>query len=204
MSRKIMVKISDLRRVLREALLAEAKAEDEDQVKAELEATPEEEGEDSLDAQVDKYISDYESEAKSAKVEGRDWRATMKRFLREADDDEASDQATSAPDDSVDVDSSKQSVDDIDVDSFVNSVVRLIENYDNLLEVRNTILRRAANFLGKNYDRSVVDSFKEKLEDVHGIEIGKSRKDVEDDFEAPKAGEAGPFGSGGGGGGAPV
>ena len=53
--------------------------------------------------------------------------------------------------------------------------------------------------MGKNYSQDVVDSFKECLQEVHGIEIGKSDKEREDEFEAPKAGAAGPMGGAGGG-----
>lgn len=148
----------------------------------------EKEGEDSLDAQVDRLLSDYESEAKSLKKEGKDWRMTVRRIL------EAEEESAPAALDSM-------SSDDIDVSSFTNSVIRLIENYDSLLEVKNTILRRAVNFLEKSYDNDVIAAFKDALKDEHGVEIGKSKSDVEDEFAAPPAGAAGPIGSAGGPGG---
>lgn len=147
----------------------------------------EKEGEDSLDTQVDRFLSDYESEAKSSKKEGKDWRMTVRRIL------EAEEDAPTALD--------SMSSNDIDVSSFTNSVIRLIENYDSLLEVKNTILRRAVNFLEKSYDNDVIAAFKDALKDEHGIEIGKSKSDVEDEFAAPPAGAAGPIGAGGGAGG---
>ena len=72
--------------------------------------------------------------------------------------------------------------------------MRLMENYDSLLEVRNTILRRASNYIAKNYEEDVVESFNADLLDSYGIEIGKSNFEMEDENIAPKAGAAGPMG----------
>jgi len=74
----------------------------------------------------------------------------------------------------------------------LGSVMRLVDNYDALLEVRNTILRRAVNFLVKGYEPAVAEAFKENLLDVYGMELGKSKSEVEDDeFQAPTADRAG-------------
>lgn len=142
-------------------------------------------GEDSLDSQVDKYLADYEVEAKSSKNEGLDFRMMTRRFLIEADEEE--------DEDKEEEDKGKLKAEDIDVENFVNSVMRLVENYDSLLEVRNTILRRAVNFLLKNYEPDAAQVFKDTLLDLHGMEIGKSRSEVEDDeFEMSPADRAGP------------
>lgn len=169
-----------------------------------------EEGEDSLDDQVDRYLTDYEKEAKAAKNEGKDWRSTVKRLLGEAEDDEegedeeAGDEGDEGGDEGGDlgdepIKAPKMKTGDIDMGSYVNSVVRLINNYDNLLEVRNTILRRAANFLGKLYDEETVLAFNEELSSSHGLEIGKSKREKDyEDFPAPPADRAGGSGSPGG------
>jgi hypothetical protein len=139
-----------------------------------------EEGEDSLDAQVDRYLIDYEKESRASKNEGRDFRMMVRRFLSEAEeekDEEAQE---------------KLKAEDIDVETFINSVIRLIDNYDALLEVRNTILRRAVNFLIKSYEPTVAQTFKDSLLDSYGFEIGKSKAEVEDEeFEKPAADRAG-------------
>ena len=44
-----------------------------------------EEGEDSLDSQIDRRLSDYESESRVAKTEGLDFRMMTRRFLLEAE-----------------------------------------------------------------------------------------------------------------------
>ena len=189
------IKLKDLKRIIREA---------KDGFVTENVATdlkkPEPRGEDSLDAQVDRYLAEYESEAKSSKTEGIDWRRTVKRFLFEKDDDASTDDT-----DATDVDLSgtddksappeapaKLSTEDIDMSSYANSVVRLIDNYDSLLEVRNTVLRRAVKFLEKNYDADVVKQFEEHLRDEHDLEMGMSKLDVADEeYPAPAAARAG-------------
>jgi len=85
------------------------------------------------------------------------------------------------------------------MESFVNSVVRLIENYDSLLEVRSTIARRAMNFIAKSYEPDVVESLKRTLRDDHGLVPGESALDVSDEeFQAPPADRAGASPGGGG------
>lgn len=175
--------VADLKRMLKEA------GEETDTVGAD--STPpktEPMGETgiSLDAQVDKYLNEYEQEAKNAKQEGKDFRTMMKRLMRE---DEGTDAAAQT--------GGKASVNDIDLESFCNSVVRLIDNYDNLIEVRSTLVRRAGNFLAKVYDQDVTKEFSRVMRDEHGMEPGKSHQDVEDDqHPAPPAARAGEGGSG--------
>lgn len=152
----------------------------------EAEEIKKEEGEDSIDSQIDRYFSDYESEAKNSKNEGLSLRSITHRLLKEEEEEDTGSEA----------EAEKLTSEDLDVKSFVASVMRLIDNYDNLLEVNNTILRRAANFLSKSYDESTLENFKEELMESYGVEIGKSKSEKEDEFEAPKAGAAGPMGGG--------
>ncbi len=144
----------------------------------------------SLDAQVDRYLNEYEQEAKSAKQEGRDFRSLIKRLMSEAEGDDVGETPAG-----------KASINDIDVESFANSVVRLIDNFDSLLEVRSTLVRRAENFLDKVYDEDVKKEFSRVMSEQHGIEPGKSPEDVvNDQFPAPPAARAGDGGAGPGAG----
>jgi|LauGreDrversion4_2_1035121.scaffolds.fasta_scaffold02656_14 hypothetical protein len=152
-----------------------------------------EEGGDSLDAQIDKYLSSYEAEAKNSKNEGLDMRMISRRFLREADEEEEDKESEEKAEEKA---PEKLSSDDIDVKSFVTDVVRLVDNYDNLLEIRNTILRRATNYLVENYEPDAAAAFKEELLESYGLEIGKSEAEISDEYQAPKAGAAGPLGGG--------
>lgn len=151
---------------------------------------------DSLDQQVDDLLISYESEAKTKKNEGLDFRMMTRRFLSspllEAEEDKDKEE-----DKEADKDKKKLTIEDIDVEDFAASVSRMIDNYDSLLEVRNTLARRAINFLVENYEEDVVNEFKNVLEEEHDISIGKTKSELEDEeFEAPFADRAG--GSGGG------
>lgn len=169
--------IGQLKRMIREGLLLEAS----DDVL--------EEG-DSLDSQVDRYLSQYESESKSSKNEGKDFRAFMRRFLREAEGDEEKEDDVSKDEEQP---PTKISSDKLDVESFAGSVMRLIDNYDSLLEFRTTVAKRAINFLAKSYEPDVVESFKSVMRDDYGVVPGESEQDVKDDnYAAPAADRAGP------------
>jgi hypothetical protein len=157
---------------------------------------PQEEGGDSLDNQVDKYLAQYEGEAKTAKVEGLDFRALTRRLLTEEGEDEPGEDPGTAE---------KLGLDDLNVESFADSVVRLIDNYDSLLEVRNTLLRRAKGFLKKTYNDDVLEAYDRLMREEHGVEDGKSPGEVSaEEFPAPQADRSGAGDVGGttGGGGA--
>lgn len=151
----------------------------------------EEHGEDSLDAQVDRFLTGYESEARASKNESGDWRRLCRRLFEADDDEETGEKAAVA------ADMKKMSDEDIHVDSFVTDVIHLIDNYDSLLEVKNTILRRAANYLNEHYNDDVSNEFKAAIRDQYGIEIGKSGYELDDEnFPAPTAAVTGGLGEG--------
>ena len=180
------LRLSQLRKII---------SEEARKIISEEKEAEEESGEDSIDSQIDSYFSDYESKSKSVKKnESKSLLSFMKKLLREAEEDEEKkddEEDEEKGEEDKDEEPKKLTSVDINLESFANDVVRLIENYDSLLEVRNTILRRAVNFLLKSYEPDVSDTFKEVLEDNHGLEIGKSKTDLEDDFEIPRADRAG-------------
>lgn len=165
---------------------------------------PPERGNDSVDVQIDKFFSDFESEAKSSKNESLDWRRTLRRLLEAEDDEESakgSEEEAGGDEDaeSGDEPAEKLTMEEIDVNSFAGSVARLIDNYDSLLEIRDAIVRRATNYLGKNYELDVVEKFKDVMSEQ--FDIGQDDTPgglANEKFPAPTADRA--FGSGGGGG----
>lgn len=190
-----------VRQFLHDQMLKEA---EDDENKAEVEGPPAPEGpsvegNDSLDAQVDHYLSGYEAEATNAVTEGNDLRAITQRFLFEAPgDDDEEDEEDAAGDTEVTPAApaapSKKSLGEIDVRSYAGGIARLITNINSLIETRNTILRRAVNHLGKTYDPMVIRQLEIILEDEHGLAIDKSERDIEDDLQVPPAANAGPLG----------
>lgn len=188
---KRRIRLGDLKRIISESLLFE----DEGAPTAE----PKEDG-DSLDSQVDRYLTQYEGSAKTSKKEGRDFRMMTRRILGEAgDDDEAdADKDAGAGDEAGATEPSKLTMDDIDMESFTNDLVRLIDNYDSLLEVRSTLAKRGINFIAKAYAPDVVEELKRVLREEHGLVPGESEMDVAaEDFPAPAADRAGDGGAGG-------
>ena len=189
------IRYGNLRRLVQEALKPTSLREG---VIREASPSDVESGSDSLDSQVDRYLGEYETEAKNTKNEGYDIRAVMSRLITEADDDDkdkedTSQQPTDAPA------PEKLGIDSIDVASFANSVVRLVDNYDSLLEVRDTIVNRGTSFLKKTYGDDVVKAYTDALRDQHGIVPGKSKMDVNDEeFPAPVGDRAGGGEEGGG------
>lgn len=153
----------------------------------------------SLDEQVDRYLSQYEKNAKSSgPMEGIDWRSDVRRFLTEAegDEEEPPPDEEGGEDAAPEVEApTKLGVNDIDVEDFANNVGRLVDNYDSLLEVRSTLVRRAINFVAETYDDEVVRLLKSSLREQHGLVPGVSKDELDaEEFKAPRAGEAGPGG----------
>lgn len=198
------LKVEDLRKLI---------AKEAKKVLLEVKKEEKEKGKDSLDAEIDKYFVDYESEAISSKKEGKDFKMMVRSFLlkeskwiksleylssdnskkesdnldNEKDINEVDDEQENEPD------NKKLTLDDIDVESFSNHVVRLVENYDSLLDVKNIIVRRAINFLIKNYNSEVIENFKNELSEIYDINVGKTKAEIEDEkYEAPAADRAGP------------
>lgn len=199
--------MGQLRKLFTEGTLARLLTEEDDSTAHETGASGE-----SLDSQVDRYLGQYEQDAKKAddgsggtdqdptvgQMESLDWRDLIKGrvLLTEAgeeDKDTEGDATDAAPgaDALTGADDEKPGVDTLDVESFANDVVRLIDNYDSLLEVRNTLLRRATSFLSKNYSDEVVTAFQATMRDDHGMEAGKDKGEIDSDrFPAPNADRA--------------
>lgn len=197
-----MQKINPGTRALRETI--RRLLHEEGETPAGTDQNPEhEEGDDSLDSQVDKYLGQYEAESKSAKKEGMDFRMMTRRLLGEAGDDDAGDDEAKGDADKPAGDAGattpgKMTMDDINIESFANDIIRLIDNYDSLLEVRSTLARRAINFVAKAYEPEVVEEFKRVLREEHGLVPGESQMDTDaEEFTAPAADRAGSGGEGG-------
>lgn len=142
-----------------------------------------EDGQDSIDDQIDDFLTQYESDSTPSKNEALKRLQSVRRLIE-------------APEDEKEV----KKENELDVDAYANNVSRLIENFDSLIETRNTILRRAINFLVENHDSTIVDEFKEKMKTEHGLEVGKTKADTNLEYQSPLA--IGSLGDDGGGGGA--
>lgn len=80
------------------------------------------------------------------------------------------------------------------LEEFVDSVVQLIDNYENLLELRNTIVRRSLNLLNQK-DKTLSALAEDMFRDAHAISLEQTRKErTADETQPPAADRAGPGG----------
>jgi hypothetical protein len=144
-------------------------------------------GNDSLDIQVDRKLSSFESAA--VEVLKEQVRSMGLSFLFEADEDDEEEELEEEPE----VPEQLKTEEDIDVRVFASNVSSMIENVENILEFKKTLVRRSVNYLAKNYDMSVVRAYLTVLEDEFGLSIDKTDADLEHEDEAPRADRAGPL-----------
>lgn len=148
-------------------------------------------GETSLDNQVDRLLISYEKDSKSVKQESRDFRSLARKFLKEAGEEADSKEGVEEKDSVPGEGSSKLSSDNIDINTFAEHVVRLVDNYDSLLDVRDTLVRRAETYLNKNYEPQVLSDFKSVMRDRFDVEVGVTDVEKQDEFLRPTADRAG-------------
>jgi hypothetical protein len=123
----------------------------------------------SIDSQIDKLFEGYEKDTKTDDAENvaesilSMFPLSLKR-LNEADD------GTTTP---------PKSGGDIDVSGFVNKILRLCDNFENLIEIKQVILRRAKSFLSEGgYDSDTLSLFDDSLREEHGIIVGETEDEV--------------------------
>lgn len=154
----------------------------------------------SLDMQVDKYFIQFEKESK-IKQEMLSRRGIV---LFEAPEDEeevdAEEDSESAEGETTEEETfQKLGPENVDLYNFASNVARLIENYEMMLEVEKTLLRRSISFMEKLYNQDAINELKDIYSDEHGLETDRSKYDMEaEDFVAPAAQRAGGTGGGGG------
>lgn len=71
----------------------------------------------------------------------------------------------------------------LDVQQFALYISQLIDNVENLIEFKNTIMRRTINHLNKTFNKVVAHEFEIIMEDEYGIVIGKSQNDLNDEIK---------------------
>lgn len=159
---------------------------------------------DSIDAQIDKKFIEYEDGAKTSQNEGVDFRAMAYRILFEADEEDSPGEGDDEGGDEDLADAlgggaegeetepaERMTVNDVDIYEFASNVARLIDNVENLLEFRDTIMKRSMNFLKKSYDATVLEQYEQIMESQFDIVIGQSDVDKEFEITPPPAVGAG-------------
>ena len=93
-----------------------------------------------------------------------------------------------------------QNIPDLDVDKFTMRVVRLVNNYKNLLNIEESIINRTKTFLDENYGEVFVEEFLNNLSSKYGLDMNEFTDipEVSDDNFAVGAFAGGTGGPGGG------
>ena len=179
---------------------------------------------DSVDDQIDALILRYESASIRKEASLNESLKNMNlRFLLEqeeeppedeppadepAADEPAADEpaAEETPDPSgsddmtVTAPADEQNIPDLDVDKFTMRVVRLVNNYKNLLNIEESIINRTKTFLDENYGEVFVEEFLNNLSSKYGLDMNEFTDipEVSDDNFAVGAFAGGTGGPGGG------
>jgi hypothetical protein len=149
---------------------------------------------DSVDDQIDALILRYETSSIRAEPSlNESLKSLNLKFLLEQEEEESLDEpvddapideppaegdtpAEEAPEPegsekiSVTTPAEDQAIPDLDIDRFANKVVRLLNNYQSLLNVEEAVLNRAKTFLDENYGDAFVKAFNDTLMQNYGIE----------------------------------
>lgn len=138
---------------------------------------------DSLDAQVDRLLLQADGdkdETGAPKVESR---RSLRALIMEAGDDEQPAPVTPPQ-------GQQAPQQQIDTMSFCDAVARLVEKADSLLDIKGTIVRRALNYVSKNYDQKQAQEVQQVLEG--NFNLAPDGSDTYSDENVPAAVGAGP------------
>lgn len=131
----------------------------------------------SLDAQVDKFILDADPSGQGQ---------TQESLVREADDE-------ASPPSDPNLGKPPVPTKRLDMMSFATDIARLVEKSENLLDIKGTIVRRALNYVSKNYDPKQAKDVAQILENNFGVSAEPGTDPYEDET-APSAVGAGASG----------
>lgn len=145
---------------------------------------------DSVDDQIDSLLIRFESESVDEDIKEEGLKFSLLTLLEApADDvDEKSDEGGDDISDSSDIEAEEAGEPGkppLDIDQFARRVSRLVQNYQNMLDIETVILNRARKYLEDNYGPEHVDALDETLETQFGLEVEPS------DNEPPRPAAAG-------------
>lgn len=132
---------------------------------------------DSVDDQIDALLIKFESE--SIKTESATRSLSALLFEAPEDDDEDDEEGPSAVgSEERDQELSAEPIKPpVEIDQFTKKVVRLLENYESLLDIKTVIINRARNYLIENYDEAAADALEDTLDTDYGISLNPPDND---------------------------
>jgi hypothetical protein len=146
----------------------------------------------SIDLQVYKKFIEFEKNSQTSDQKFENFFYSSHNYLFEEEEEKSKESDDSESQMSEEL----MTTQDIDLNQFTSDVVRLIENFSNLIEIRDTVVRRALKFLAGSYDEEVLKLFEETLKEEFGIEEDKTVYDQNYEVQPSRADRAGPSGAG--------
>jgi len=122
---------------------------------------------DSVDDQIDALLIKFESE--SIKTESVS--LSLSKLLFEAPEDEEEGPTAVGSEERDQEVSAEPAKPPVEIDQFTKKIVRLLENYESLLDIKTVIINRTRNYLIENYDEAAADAFEETLDVDYGISL---------------------------------
>ena len=129
---------------------------------------------DSVDDQIDALLIKFESE--SIKTESATRSLSALLFEAPEDDDEEGPSAVGSEERDQEL-SAEPIKPPVEIDQFTKKVVRLLENYESLLDIKTVIINRARNYLIENYDEAAADALEDTLDTDYGISLNPPDND---------------------------
>lgn len=71
----------------------------------------------------------------------------------------------------------------LDVGTFAMEIMRVIKNFDTLLDIPTVILNKAKSYIAQKYDKKTAESFMELIHNEYDITIGKGGMQPDDEYE---------------------
>lgn len=130
----------------------------------------------SFDVKIDKFLVDAESNDD-----------IDESFIWEAEEESPDDDPAAAEDETSTL-PADQPEQKLDVGKVSREISRLIDNFDNLIDVKGLVLRRALNYVGQKYGKEQANQVRDVLETQFGLHLS----DEEESPVAPPADRAGP------------
>ena len=129
---------------------------------------------DSVDDQIDALLIKFESESIKTESVTRSLSALL--FEAPEDDDEEGPSAVGSEERDQEL-SAEPIKPPVEIDQFTKKVVRLLENYESLLDIKTVIINRARNYLIENYDEAAADALEDTLDTDYGISLNPPDND---------------------------
>lgn len=148
----------------------------------------------SVDRQILRYIMDAERTAvkvgkgqQSMTATESLHRASMQFLLEAEGDDPSADSSTAAPA-SDDQATDEKGLPPLDVGVFATEIMRVVKNYDTLLDIPSVVVNRAIEYVTTKYDKETAESFTQTLRDDFDYEpapeAGPTTSDEDDNMAA--------------------